>query len=118
MVPGLGKAAQDTMIVTRNPCYDCPVGYSQVKLVTSGPYAGYLSEGPEFETTYALGSACGVDYLPAVIAADRLCDEYGIDTISAGVSIAWAMESYERGILTKKDTDGIDLKMGQPCRHD
>ena len=112
MVPGLGKAAQDTMIVTRNPCYDCPVGCSQVKLVTKGPYAGYLSEGPEFETTYSLGSACGVDYLPAVIAADRLCDEYGIDTISAGVSIAWAMEAYEKGILTKKDTDGIELKWG------
>lgn len=112
MVPHLGKAAQDTMIITRNPCYDCPVGCSQVKLVTQGPYAGYLSEGPEFETTYALGSAVGVDYLPAVIAADRLCDEYGIDTISAGVSIAWAMECYEKGILTKKDTDGIELKWG------
>jgi len=112
MVPGLGKAAQDTMIVTRNPCYDCPVGCSQVKLVTQGPYAGYLSEGPEFETTYSLGSTVGVDYLPAVIAADRLCDEYGIDTISAGVSIGWAMELYEKGIITKKDTDGIDLKFG------
>lgn len=112
MVPGLGKVTQDTMIITRNPCYDCPVGCSQVKLVTSGPYAGYLSEGPEFETTYSLGSAVGVDYLPAVIAGDRLCDEYGIDTISAGVSIAWAMELYEKGILTKKDTDGLDLKFG------
>ena len=81
MIEGLGRAAQDTMIITRNPCYDCPVGCSQVKLVTSGPYAGYLSEGPEFETTYSLGSTVGVDYLPAVIAADRLCDEYGIDTI-------------------------------------
>jgi aldehyde:ferredoxin oxidoreductase len=112
MVPGLGRATQDTMIVTRNPCYDCPVGCSQVKLVTDGPYAGYLSEGPEFETTYSLGSTVGVDYLPAVIAADRLCDEYGIDTISAGVAIGWAMELYEKGILTKKDTYGIDLKFG------
>ena len=112
MIPGLGRATQDTMIITRNPCYDCPVGCSQVKLVTQGPYAGYLSEGPEFETTYSLGSTVGVDYLPAVIAADRLCDEYGIDTISAGVSIGWAMELYEKGILTKKDTDGIDLKFG------
>jgi aldehyde:ferredoxin oxidoreductase len=112
MVPGLGRAAQDTMIIARNPCYDCPVGCSQVKLVTQGPYAGYLSEGPEFETTYSLGSEVGVDYLPAVIAADRLCDEYGIDTISAGVAIGWAMELYEKGILTKKDTDGIDLKFG------
>jgi aldehyde:ferredoxin oxidoreductase len=112
MVPGLGLKAQDEMIVTRSRCHDCPVGCSQVKLVTSGPYAGYLSEGPEFETTYSLGSTCGVDYLPAVIAADRLCDEYGIDTISAGVAIGWAMELYEKGILTKKDTDGIDLKFG------
>lgn len=112
LVPKLGREAQDTMIITRNPCYDCPVGCSQVKLVTQGPYAGYLSEGPEFETTYSLGSAVGVDYLPAVIAADRLCDEYGIDTISAGVSIAWAMEAYEKGILTKKETDGMELKWG------
>ena len=77
-----------------------------------GPYAGYLSEGPEFETTYSLGSNLGIDYLPAVIAADRLCDEYGIDTISAGVSIGFAMELYEKGILTKKDTDGMELKFG------
>jgi aldehyde:ferredoxin oxidoreductase len=112
MIPGLGTAAQDTMIINRNPCYDCPVGCSQVKLVTSGPYAGYLSEGPEFETTYSLGSGLGIDYLPAVIAADRLCDEYGIDTISAGVTIGWAMELYEKGIITKKDTDGIELKFG------
>jgi aldehyde:ferredoxin oxidoreductase len=112
MVKGLGRATQDTMIITRNPCHDCPVGCSQVKLVTSGPYAGYLSEGPEFETTYSLGSTVGVDYLPAVIAADRLCDEYGIDTISAGVAIGFAMELYEKGIITRKDTDGLDLKFG------
>ncbi|MCX7912548.1 MAG: aldehyde ferredoxin oxidoreductase family protein, partial [Dehalococcoidales bacterium] len=112
MVKGLGRAAQDTMIITRNHCHDCPVGCSQVKLVTQGEYAGYLSEGPEFESTYSLGSTVGVDYLPAVIAADRLCDEYGIDTISAGVTIAWAMELYERGILTGKDTDGLELKFG------
>jgi aldehyde:ferredoxin oxidoreductase len=112
MVPGLGRDAQDEMIITRSHCQDCPVGCSQVKLVASGPYAGYLSEGPEFETTYSLGSTVGVDYLPAVIAADRLCDEYGIDTISAGVTIGWAMELYEKGIITKKDTDGLELKFG------
>ncbi|MBN1693725.1 MAG: aldehyde ferredoxin oxidoreductase family protein [Dehalococcoidales bacterium] len=112
MIKGLGRETQDTMIINRNPCNDCPVGCSQVKMVKNGPYAGYLSEGPEFETTYSLGSTVGVDYLPAVIAADRLCDEYGIDTISAGVSIGWAMELYEKGILTKKDTGGLDLKFG------
>ena len=86
-VPSLGVEAQAKAIIDRVFCDECPVGCSQVKAVTSGPYAGYLTEGPEFETTYSLGSNLGIDYLPAVIAGDRLCDEYGIDTISAGVSI-------------------------------
>jgi len=112
MVKGLGDAAQSKMIIHKAHCHDCPVGCSQIKLVTSGPYAGYMSEGPEYETTYSLGSTLGIDYLPAVIAADRLCDEYGLDTMSAGVVIGFAMELYEKGILTKKDTDGLELKFG------
>jgi len=112
MTKDLGLDAQHKMIVNKCYCDDCPVGCSQVKLVTEGPYAGYLSEGPEYETTYSLGSTVGVGYLPAVIAADRLCDEYGLDTMSAGVAIGFAMELYEKGILTKKDTDGLELKFG------
>jgi aldehyde:ferredoxin oxidoreductase len=112
MVKGLGADAQHKMIVNKAYCYDCPVGCSQIKMVTAGPYAGYLSEGPEYETTYSLGSTLGIDYLPAVIAADRLCDEYGLDTMSAGVVIGFAMELYEKGILTKEDTDGLELKFG------
>ena len=112
MVPGIGLDAQQAMRITRVACADCPVGCSQVKMATDGPYAGFLSEGPEFETTYSLGSAVGVDYLPAIIAGDRLCDEYGLDTISAGVTIGFAMELYERGILTKQDIGGLDLKFG------
>jgi len=112
MVKGLGDEAQHKMIVHKAHCHDCPVGCSQIKLVTDGPYAGYMSEGPEYETTYSLGSTLGIDYLPAVIAADRLCDEYGIDTMSVGVVIGFAMELYEKGILTKKDTDGLELKFG------
>ena len=112
LVKEQGRAAQHEMIITSSHCADCPVGCSQVKLINEGPYAGYLSEGPEFETTYALGSTVGVSYLPAIIAADRLCDEYGIDTMSAGVGIGFAMELYERGILTKQDTGGLELKFG------
>ena len=112
MVKGLGDEAQHKMIVHKAHCHDCPVGCSQIKLVTSGPYAGYMSEGPEYETTYSLGSTLGVDYLPAVIAADRMCDEYGLDTMSAGVAIGFAMELYEKGILTMEDTDGLELKFG------
>jgi aldehyde:ferredoxin oxidoreductase len=112
LVPEIGVDAQQAIRVTKIACADCPVGCSQVKVVADGPYAGFLTEGPEFESTYALGSAVGVDYLPAIIAGDRLCDEYGIDTISAGVTIGFAMELYERGILTKRDTGGLDLKFG------
>ena len=112
MVPDIGLDAQQAIKIGKAACADCPVACSQVKMITSGPYAGFLTEGPEFETTYSLGSAVGVTYLPAIIAGDRLCDEYGIDTISAGVTIGFAMELYERGILTKQDTDGLELKFG------
>jgi len=112
MVPRIGLDAQQAMKIMKVACADCPVGCSQVKMVTDGPYTGFLTEGPEFETTYSLGSAVGVDYFPAIIAGDRLCDEYGLDTISAGVTIGFAMELYERGILTKQDTGGLDLKFG------
>jgi len=112
MVPAIGADAQDALIKDRFFCADCPVGCSHIKVVTSGPYAGYMSEGPEFETAYSLGSEVGVDYLPAIIAADRLCDEYGLDSISAGVTIGFAMELYEKKILTDDDTDGIELRFG------
>jgi aldehyde:ferredoxin oxidoreductase len=112
MVPTLGTAAQSKFITDKAFCDACPVGCSQVKKVTSGPYAGFVTEGPELETTYSLGSQLGIDYLPAVIAGDRLCDEYGIDTISAGVVIGMAMELYEKGIITIKDTGGLELKFG------
>jgi len=112
MIPSLGIDAQAKYITDRVFCDECMVGCSQVKKVKDGPYAGYVSEGPEFETTYSLGSNLGIDYLPAIIAGDRLCDEYGIDSVSAGVAIGFAMELYERGILTSKDTDGLELKFG------
>jgi aldehyde:ferredoxin oxidoreductase len=112
MVPSIGVNAQKAFITDRAFCDDCMVGCSQVKMVKEGPYAGFLSEGPEFETVYSLGSNLGIDYLPAVIAGDRLCDEYGIDTVSAGVVIGFAMELFEKGILTAKDTGGIELKFG------
>ena len=112
MVPKLGGAEQDKYIIDRAFCANCSVGCSQVKMAKEGPYAGFLSEGPEFETVYALGSNCGIDYIPAIIAGDRLCDEYGIDTVSAGVAIGFAMELYEKGIITDKDTDGLELNFG------
>ncbi|MEM2320474.1 MAG: aldehyde ferredoxin oxidoreductase family protein [Candidatus Bathyarchaeia archaeon] len=111
-VETLGGEAQTRYTITRMSCYMCPVRCGQVKVVKSGPFAGFMTEGPEFETTYSLGTMVGINYLPAIIAADRLCDEYGLDTISTGASIAFAMELVEKGILSKDEVDSIDLEFG------
>ena len=108
----IGTEVQATRNVGKEHCYGCPVGCSQVKLAKTGEYAGTMTEGPEFETMYSFGGATGVENIDTIIAADRLADEMGFDTISSGVSIAFAMELYEKGILTKEDTNGIELKFG------
>ena len=111
-VEGIGRDAQASRKIGREHCYDCPVGCSQLKMAKTGPYAGILTEGPDFETVYAFGSGVGIDQIDPIIAADRLADELGIDTISAGVTISFAMELFEKGVLTLEDTDGIDLRFG------
>jgi aldehyde:ferredoxin oxidoreductase len=97
----------------RVACFGCSIGchrYSKVN--DDGPYRGKESGGPEYETFGALGAGCGIYSTGAVIAADDLCNTLGMDTISAGGTVQWAMESYERGVLTKMDTDGLDLNFG------
>ncbi len=111
-IEGIGRNAQAARKIGREHCHDCPVGCSQLKLAQTGPYAGILSEGPDFETVYSFGSVVGIDEVDPIIAADRLADELGLDTISAGVTIAFAMELFEKGILTLEDTDGIELCFG------
>ncbi len=97
----------------RDTCYACIV---RCKRVVESEWKGnkLIPEygGPEYETIATLGSYCGVDDLHAVTYANQLCNEYGVDTISCGATIAWAMACYEAGILTTDDTDGIELKYG------
>jgi len=109
----LGDALRERYLVKDTPCgIPCPSRCSKVTVVRDGAYAGATTEGPEYETVYALGTGCGVFDLGAVIAADQLCDLLGLDTISAGVTIAFAMECFEKGLLTLEDTGGIDLRFG------
>ncbi len=108
----IGVEVQMTRNTGAEHCYGCPVGCSQLKLARTGPYTGILAEGPEYETMYSFGGETGVDNIDAIIAADRLCDELGLDTISAGVAIGFAMELFEKGILTTADTGGLDLRFG------
>jgi len=79
--------------------------------VKEGPYKGAHSD-VEWETIYAFGSTCGVDKMEAILAASQICDEFGIDTMTCGVTIGFAMECFEKGLIGLKDTGGIDLRFG------
>jgi len=89
----------------------CPTPGTREVTIQEGPYKGAHSD-VEWETVYAFGSACGVDKMEAVIAASQICDEYGVDTMTAGITISFAMECFEKGLLSTKDTDGIELRFG------
>ncbi|MDF1555305.1 MAG: aldehyde ferredoxin oxidoreductase family protein [Deferrisomatales bacterium] len=92
-------------------CYACPIGCSRDTRASRAD-GEYITEGPDYETMYAFGANCGVDDPGVIIAADQLCDDYGIDTISCGVTIGFAMECRERGLLSDQDVDGLDLRFG------
>lgn len=112
MVEDIGADMHQDRKIGREHCYNCPVGCSQLKLARKSPHKGVLAEGPEFETNYSYGGMTCVKNIDDIIAADRLADELGLDSISSGVVIAFAMELYERGILTEKDTDGQPICFG------
>jgi aldehyde:ferredoxin oxidoreductase len=95
-------------------CFSCTISCHRYCSVKSGPYAGASSGGPEYETSASLGSGTGNFDTGVIIKGGELCNKLGLDTISTGVTIQWAMESYERGVLGKDDTDGIELKFGNP----
>ncbi len=95
-------------------CYSCPARCGKAHLVQSGPFKGAYSEGPEYESIWAFTGSIDSTSIEATIAADQLCDDLGLDTISAGSCIGFAYELYEKGILTKADTDGLELNYGDP----
>jgi len=104
-----GEAMERKLWVKGKACFGCPIHCGHLAVVKSSDYAGTIVEGVEYETTALLGADCGVDNLAAVAHANMLCDKLGLDTLSTGATIAWAMECYEKGILTDKDTDGLKL---------
>jgi aldehyde:ferredoxin oxidoreductase len=92
-------------------CYMCPVACGKVCTVKEGPYEGARAR-TEYETVALLGPDCGVDDFGAIVKANEVCDELGIDTMSGGNAVALTMELYEKGIITKEDTDGIEARFG------
>lgn len=108
-----GKTMAETILVGRDTCYACTVRCKRVVQVNDDQYpVDPVYGGPEYETLATFGSYCGVDNLAAVAYANQLCNAYGLDTISTGATIAFAMDCFEQGIIDENDTDGLSLKFG------
>ena len=102
----------ETILVGRYSCIGCPLACGRIVNVSTGSFAPVDGGGYEYETGAMLGSSCLVDNMEAIAKANELCNRYGLDTISTGSIISFAMEAFERGVLTEKDTDGLKLEWG------
>jgi len=114
--PGVGRISptriKDTIRVGMEGCFACPVRCKKV-VEAKEPYElDRAYGGPEYETIGAFGSCCGIDDMNAIARANALCNANSLDTISTGVTIAFAMECFQEGLLSEKDTGGIDLRFG------
>jgi len=107
-----GEALLEKYVVRHKSCFGCGIQCSRYYLVQDGEYKGTKGEGPEYNTIQAFGPSCGNADLASILYANNMCNKLGLDTISAGNAIAWAMECYQRKILTKEDTGGIELDWG------
>ena len=108
-----GERMAKTVLKDRDTCFGCVVRCKRVVEITEGSFkADPRYGGPEYETLATMGSYCGVSDLAAICRANQLCNMYGMDTISCGATIAWAMDCWEHGLLTEKDTDGVALRFG------
>ncbi len=102
-----GERLKDRYYRKNVTCNSCPIACGKLCSVE-----GKLLKGPEYETLYALGSMVGIGDLETILEANRLCDEYGLDTISMGVSIAFAIECFEKGLLSTDQTGHRSLRFG------
>ncbi len=107
-----GHHMHDTILTARDTCYACTVRCKRVVEAENRYKLNPKYGGPEYETLATFGSYCNVDDIEAVAYANELCNMYGMDTISCGATIAWAMDAFEHGYITKKDTDGVCLTFG------
>lgn len=105
-----GITITNTVLKERETCFGCAIRCKGVVDIPGKADPKY--GGPEYETCSVFGSYCGNTDLGEICHANQLCNMYGIDTISCGATIAWAMDCYEKGILTDEDTDGLPLKFG------
>jgi aldehyde:ferredoxin oxidoreductase len=108
-----GRTMAQTILKDRDTCYACTVRCKRVVEIKDGPYVvDPHYGGPEFETLATFGAYCGISDLAAVAYASQLCNMYGMDTISCGATIAWAMDCYEHGLISREEADGLELRFG------
>lgn len=107
-----GVKITQTILDKITPCCNCVIGCKRTISIKEGAYAGLKADSPEFETLCMLGSNLLNDDLSLIAKANDLCNRLGTDTISAGGVIAFAIEAYEKGLITTKDTGGLELKWG------
>ena len=109
-----GQTLSEKYLIKKRACFGCPIGCGRYIQVPAGDYRTPPHEGAEYETVDMLGVQSMIGDLEAIIKAGYLCNIYGLDTISAGNVIAFAIEAYERGIITEEDAGGIRLRWGDP----
>ncbi len=107
-----GQRMAETILERHTHCFACPIGCGMNIAIEDGPYAGVRGHGPEYETLAGFGGNCLCDDLNAISRMNDLCNRYGLDTISTSAVIAFAMEAYEKGLLSLGETGGIDLTWG------
>jgi aldehyde:ferredoxin oxidoreductase len=98
----------------RHACFTCPIACKRAVKVAEGPYATEEGPGPQYETVASFGSALQIDDLAAVLKMGETANRYGLDSMSCGGTIAFAMECFEKGIITSKDLDSDQLRWGNP----
>ena len=106
-----GEVLNERFVVKIIGCSSCAMRCEHEVVIPEGPYKGAMTR-MEYETLWAMGPYCGIDRLDAIIKGMETANYYGMDAISAGVTVGFAMDCYENGILTKKDLDGIEANFG------
>ena len=107
-----GQRIHETIWVKHTSCFACPIGCGKEIEIKDGPYAGVRGHGPEYETLAGFGGNLLNDDLESIAKINETCNAYGLDTISTSGVIAFAMEAYEKGLLTPAQTGNLDLTWG------
>ncbi|MCG3218139.1 MAG: aldehyde ferredoxin oxidoreductase family protein [Candidatus Heimdallarchaeota archaeon] len=107
-----GETLAEEYLISKHACWGCPIACGRKSYATKGTYQIDKTEGPEFESMWALGNTTGINDMSAIIRSNHYADIFGMDPITLGSTIACAMELNEKGYIPKEDLQGIDLKFG------